>query len=94
MRKVEIHCSLTEYDNQDELPEEDRNLIQEAKASMNKAYAPYSHFHVGAAILLDNGIILRGNNQENASYPIGLCAERVAIFAAGANYPNVKIKAL
>lgn len=94
MKKIEIHGSLTEYENLDELPEEDRVLIQEARASMNKAYAPYSHFHVGAAILLENGIILRGNNQENASYPIGLCAERVAIFAAGANYPNVKIKAL
>ncbi len=94
MKKLEIHCNLDEYENQDELSAEDRNLIQEAKASMNKAYAPYSHFHVGAAIMLENGIILRGNNQENASYPIGLCAERVAIFAAGANYPNVKIKAM
>ncbi len=94
MKKLEIHCNLDEYENQDELSLEDKNLIQEAKASMNNAYAPYSHFHVGAAIMLENGIILRGNNQENASYPIGLCAERVAIFAAGANYPNVKIKAM
>lgn len=94
MKKVEIHCSLTEYENIDELMIEDRELINEATASMNKAYAPYSHFHVGAAIMLENGIILRGNNQENASYPIGLCAERVAIFAAGANYPNVKIRAI
>ncbi len=94
MKNIEIHCSLTEYENQEELSKDDRDLLVEAKASMNKAYAPYSHFHVGAAIMLENGIILRGNNQENASYPIGLCAERVAIFAAGANYPNVKIKAM
>jgi len=94
MKNVEIHCSLTEYESLEELTNDERELLAEAKASMNKAYAPYSHFHVGAAIMLENGIILRGNNQENASYPIGLCAERVAIFAAGANYPNVKIKAL
>lgn len=94
MKKVEIACSVTEYTNVGELNDEDQHLIDEARASMNKAYAPYSHFHVGAAILLENGVILRGNNQENASYPIGLCAERVAIFAAGANYPGVKIKSL
>lgn len=94
MKNVEIHCNLTEYESVEELDLDDRELLVEAKASMNKAYAPYSHFHVGAAIMLENGIILRGNNQENASYPIGLCAERVAIFAAGANYPNVKIKAI
>jgi len=94
MKNVEIHCSLTEYESLEELTNDERELLAEAKASMNKAYAPYSHFHVGAAIMLENGIILRGNNQENASYPTGLCAERVAIFAAGANYPNVKIKAL
>ena len=94
MKNIEIHCRLTEYENLEELSKDDRDLLVEAKASMNKAYAPYSHFHVGAAIMLENGIILRGNNQENASYPIGLCAERVAIFAAGANYPNVKIKAM
>ena len=82
MKNVEIHCNLTEYDSPDELSKEDQELLVEAKASMNKAYAPYSHFHVGAAIMLENGIILRGSNQENA------------IFAAGANYPNVKIRAI
>jgi cytidine deaminase len=94
MKKIEIACSVTEYTGPEELESADQELIRDARASMNKAYAPYSHFHVGAAILLENGIVLRGNNQENASYPIGLCAERVAIFAAGANYPGVKIKAL
>ena len=94
MKNVQIICNLTEYENQDELISDDIRLIIEAKASMNDAYAPYSHFHVGAAVMLDNGIIVRGNNQENASYPIGLCAERVAIFAAGANYPGVTISAI
>ena len=94
MKQVEIICSLSEFENEEELSADDRRLINEAKLSMNNAYAPYSDFFVGAAILLENGTIVRGNNQENASYPIGLCAERVAIFAAGANYPGVKIKSL
>ena len=94
MKNVEIICRLTEYENQDELGVEDRHLISEARLTMNDAYAPYSHFLVGAAVLLENGIIIKGNNQENASYPIGLCAERVAIFSAGANYPGVAIKAI
>ena len=94
MKNVEILCHLTEYENQDELNADDRYLISEARSSMNDAYAPYSHFLVGAAVLLENGKIVRGNNQENASYPIGLCAERVAIFSAGANYPGVAIKAV
>jgi cytidine deaminase len=59
---------------------------------MHNAYAPYSDFKVGAAVLLENGIIISGNNQENAAYPSGLCAERVAIYYAGAQYPNVAIK--
>ena len=94
MKNVEIHCNLTEYESVEELDLDDRELLVEAKASMNKAYAPYSHFHVGAAIMLENGIILRGNNQENASYPEGLCAERIALFYASANYPNKKIKTI
>ena len=56
------------------------------------AYAPYSKSHVGAAVLLENGKVVIGNNQENASYPSGLCAERVAIFQAGALYPGIAIK--
>ena len=90
MKKVEIHSEFVEYGNVDELPDDDQRLVVEARLSVNKAYAPYSRFQVGAAVLLENGIVMRGNNQENASYPIGLCAERVAIFAAGANYPGVQ----
>ena len=92
MKYVEIFSRFTEYESQAELNEEDNRLIIEAKESMKNAYAPYSHFHVGAAVLLENGIIQRGNNQENAAYPTGLCAERVAIFAAGANFPGIPIK--
>jgi cytidine deaminase len=94
MKNVEIVCRLKEYDEPSELSKEDMQLIYEAKASTKNAYAPYSHFRVGAAVILENGIVVKGNNQENAAYPTGLCAERVAIFAAGANYPGVKIKCI
>lgn len=69
-------------------------LYDEAVAAASNAYAPYSHFHVGAAVLLANGEIVSACNQENAAYPSGLCAERVALFYAGAKYPNVVVKAI
>jgi cytidine deaminase len=94
MKNIEIRSVFTEYDSQAELSEEDSGLISEARGIMKQAYAPYSQFHVGAAVLLEDGTVVKGNNQENASYPIGLCAERVAIFSAGANYPDKKIKAI
>lgn len=72
----------------DELSAEQQALIQVAKEQTNHSYCPYSHFHVGAAALLGNGEIIRGCNQENAAYPSGLCAERSALFAAGAQYPD------
>jgi cytidine deaminase len=65
--------------------------MQEAKVARSNAYAPYSNFTVGCALLLENGVVIHGNNQENAAYPSGLCAERVAIFAAGANHPGVAV---
>ena len=68
--------------------------MSKAVEARKTAYAPYSHFHVGAAIILDNGQIAIGSNQENAAYPSGLCAERVAIFHAGALYPNAKMVAI
>ena len=70
----------------------DLSLMQQAILARANAYAPYSKFHVGAAVLLENGKVVIGNNQENASYPSGLCAERVAIFQAGALYPGIAIK--
>jgi cytidine deaminase len=94
MKKVEIVCHLTEFETADELTPQDQKLLSEARTSVQYAYAPYSHFNVGAAVLLENGEIVIGNNQENASYPLGLCAERVAIFAASAKYPGIPVKAI
>lgn len=94
MKKTQVQSEFIEYDSIDELTVEDKKLADEARKSAANAYAPYSHFHVGAAVLLENGVTVLGNNQENASYPIGLCAERVAVFSAGANYPGIKIKSI
>ncbi len=77
-----------------ELSDTERKLIEIAKASTYNSYAPYSHFYVGAAILLKNGIMVPGCNQENAAFPVGICAERSAIFAAGAQYPDQPIMML
>jgi cytidine deaminase len=72
-----------------ELTDAERSLIEVAIQSTSRSYAPYSHFHVGAALLLADGTLLPGCNQENAAFPAGLCAERSALFAAGAQYPDV-----
>ena len=72
----------------DELTEAERYLVNLAIEGTNRSYAPYSHFHVGAAILLENGTTMIGCNQENAAFPSGICAERSALFAAGAQYPD------
>jgi cytidine deaminase len=78
----------------EELTDEARRWMALATEAAAKAYAPYSHFHVGAAVTLSDGTVVTGNNQENAAYPSGLCAERVALFSAGATYPGVSVKAL
>ena len=91
MKKITITTEFSVFDNKEQLPEEIKNLMELAIEIRKKAYAPYSKFRVGAAILLDNGKIVLGSNQENAAYPSGLCAERVAIFQAGAIYPDAKI---
>ena len=77
--------------SKNELSQEEQDLMAQAIEARSKAYAPYSNFTVGAALLLDNGMVVQGSNQENAAYPSGLCAERVAIYYAGATYPNAKI---
>jgi cytidine deaminase len=92
--KIQIVSSFELYDSEKELSEVDLKLLMLARASIKNANAPYSNFHVGASVLLENGEILTGNNQENAAYPSGLCAERVAIFYAGAKYPEVPIKTI
>lgn len=87
MKEYHLTAQMRSY-QWDELSAEQQALIQVAKEQTNHSYCPYSHFHVGAAALLGNGEIIRGCNQENAAYPSGLCAERSALFAAGAQYPD------
>lgn len=88
MTERAINISYQEYNSIEELNPEDRELASEAIQAMGGAYAPYSHFHVGAAVRMSNGQIVRGANQENAAFPSGLCAERTAMFAASARYPD------
>lgn len=91
MKKITISADLEVYDNETELPQDVQGLMSQAVEAREKSYSPYSQFRVGAAILLENGEVVTGSNQENASYPAGLCAERTAIFYAGAKYPETKI---
>ena len=91
MKEIIITSKFSTYDNVDELPNEIQNLFERAILIQKNAHAPYSKFRVGAAILLDNGKIILGTNQENAAYPSGLCAERVALFQAASNFPESKI---
>ncbi|MDD2562809.1 MAG: cytidine deaminase [Salinivirgaceae bacterium] len=94
MKKLEITSKITEYQSSAALGEAYANLCKQALEVASKAYAPYSNFQVGAALLLSNGEVITGNNQENAAYPSGLCAERVAIFYANASYPNESVEAI
>lgn len=91
MKEINITSSFTIYNSQEELPKDIQDLMNQAIEVRKNAYAPYSQFRVGAALLLDNGKIVIGSNQENAAYPSGLCAERVAIYHAGSVYPEAKI---
>jgi cytidine deaminase len=91
MNDIIISTRFSVFESVTELPTDIQNLMDQAVGIRKNAYAPYSKFRVGAALLLDNGKIVLGSNQENAAYPSGLCAERVAVFYAGANYPDAKI---
>lgn len=84
-------CAKIVFCTLDELSEEEKKMILQAKHAASRAYAPYSGFQVGAAVLLDNGELLTGNNQENAAYSSGLCAERVTLFYANSRYPDSKV---
>lgn len=86
--------SLTVFESRAELSSTDYHLLQAAQQAALNAYAPYSDFKVGAALALDNQVVVTGNNQENAAYPSGLCAERVALFYAQAQYPDIAIQTL
>ena len=94
MKKERFICPYTVYDYLEELDPSDAELLRFAHEAARNAYAPYSKFNVGAAVRLANGAVVLGNNIENAAYPSGLCAERVAMFAAMAQYPGVPFEAL
>ena len=88
MTNKEIKISYMEYDSIEQMNPEDRELTQAAIDATKHSYAPYSKFNVGAAVMLEDGEIITGSNQENAAYPSGLCAERTAMFYASANRPD------
>ncbi|WP_298151659.1 cytidine deaminase [Flavobacterium sp.] len=91
MKQIDFTTSFTVFESTAELPQDVGLLMEKAVHARKNAYAPYSKFRVGAALLLDNGQVVIGSNQENAAYPSGLCAERVAVFQSGAVYPDAKI---
>ena len=90
-KKIELNFITAHFN---ELDSQEQDLINNAKSVFKTAYAPYSGFIVGASILLENGKIINGSNQENVAYPSGLCAERVAMFYVGAKFPDIKIKTI
>ena len=94
MKEITLNINYAEYASPEELSKEDQELIKAAHEAREGSYSPYSNFQVGAALRLENGVIVKGANQENAAYPSGLCAERTAMFWASANYPDVAFDAL
>ena len=94
MHEQKFEFSFEVYDSIDELNADDRQLLIEARNITDKAYAPYSNFHVGAAAKLSNNKIVTGTNQENASYPVGICAERVLLSAISSLYPGIAIETM
>jgi cytidine deaminase len=94
MRIKKITLQVEEYSTLDELPDADREIMDQAIQARASAYSPYSRFEVGAAVRLSNGAVITGSNQENAAYPSGLCAERVAMFHAQSQYPDIAIEAI
>ena len=93
MKTIKLEICFKSY-TYSELPEKDRQLIDSAKEAALKSYSPYSKFGVGAAALLDNGVVVCGSNQENAAYPSGICAERTTLFYANATYPDIAVDTL
>lgn len=91
MIKKEISIAFEDFASLSELNSVDQNLCKEAVKALENSHSPYSNFRVGVSIRLQSGKIIYGSNQENVAYPSGLCAERVALFAIGANYPDDKI---
>lgn len=94
MRKEQFISDYVVYESEQELDTKDAELLCHAHEAAKNSYAPYSKFHVGAAVRLANDVIVKGNNIENAAYPSGLCAERVALFNAQSQYPDVPVVAI
>lgn len=94
MSEKTLTINYEEFASAAEMLPEDQELVAAAIEAQKGSYSPYSNFQVGAALRLDNGLIVKGANQENAAYPSGLCAERSAMFWAGANYPDIPMDAL
>jgi len=94
MKHIQQTIAYQEYGPSEELPVADQELLKAARNATHSSYAPYSHYHVGAAVRLANGKIITGSNQENIAFPAGLCAERVAVFAAASAYPDVAIESI
>jgi cytidine deaminase len=94
MKEKKFEFNYTVYDNIDELPGEQKDLLKEAREVTEHAYAPYSRFQVGAVAKLSNGEVVKSSNQENASFPVGLCAERVLLATVSSLYPKTAIKSI
>ena len=94
MEQKEITVSLRVYKQQSELDSAETALLNAARQALPNAYAPYSNFKVGAAVLLANGKTITGTNQENAAFPVGICAEGTALSAASSLYPDVAVTAI
>jgi len=90
----QIIIKYSEFDSWKELADSEIKMVEKAYSMCEQAYVPYSNFQVGATVLLSNGETVSGNNQENIAYPSGLCAERVALFFAGANFPTEKVESV
>jgi cytidine deaminase len=94
MKEIKLEFKVRTYQSLEELPKKTGELILLAREAAGRAYAPYSGYRVGAAVLLENGELITGNNQENAAYPSGLCAERTALYYASSRYPGAAVSAL
>jgi cytidine deaminase len=94
MKENKIEFSYLQFDSSSQLNETDATLLEKAREVTKQAYAPYSNFHVGAVAILENGAFVSGTNQENASYPVGICAERVLLGNAATQYPGIAIKSI
>jgi cytidine deaminase len=94
MKENKYEFQYEVYDDISQLTEQDAWLLTEARAVTDQAYAPYSNFHVGAVAMLENGEVVAGTNQENASYPVGICAERVLLGSVATMHPKVPIKSI